>query len=82
MQSRLVNTNSDNYSGCMSEQMAAKLRKVIHESGMSVLTLSKLCGVPQPRISDFLAGKDIRLATAQKLADHFGLVLTDKSRRK
>jgi plasmid maintenance system antidote protein VapI len=59
----------------MSEQMADLLRSRIRRSGISALALSKLCGVPQQRISDFLNGNDIRLRTAQKLADHFGLIL-------
>lgn len=61
--------------GSMSKQMADTLRKAIAASGVPVLTLSKKCGVPQPRISDFMNGKDIRLKTAQKIADYFGLKL-------
>lgn len=59
----------------MSEQMAERLRTAIRDSGMSALALSKVTSVPQPRISDFLNGKDIRLTTAQKLADYFSLSL-------
>jgi predicted transcriptional regulator len=59
----------------MSKQMAEILREAIKESGISILALSKLCGVPQPRLFHFMAGKDIRISTAQKLCDHFGLVL-------
>ena len=62
--------------------MAEKLKDAIRNSGMSVLALSKLCGVPQPRIFDFLDGNDIRLGTAQKLADYFGLSLEETPKRK
>lgn len=73
--SRLVNTEVNNYSLPVSKQMADKLREAIRASGKSALALSKLTGVAQPRISEFLNGRDIKLTTAQKLADHFGLVL-------
>ena len=66
----------------MTEQMAEQLRLKIAGTEVSILALSKLCGVPQPRIHAFMNGKDIRLATAQKLADHFGLVLTVESSKK
>ena len=59
----------------MSEQMAELLRKTIRDSGLSANALWELTGVAQPTISEFLRGKDLRLSTAQKLADHFGLVL-------
>lgn len=62
--------------------MATLLRKRIRDSGMSMLALATATGVPQPRVWDFMHGKDIRLATAQKLADYFGLTLDDKSKRK
>lgn len=55
--------------------MAERLRQAIRDSGLSALALSKMTGVAQPRISEFLLGRDIKLTTAQKLADHFGLVL-------
>lgn len=59
----------------MSQQMATLLRDTIRASGLSAAKLSELTGVTQPTITEFLRGKDLRLATAQKLADHFGLVL-------
>ena len=76
------NTNSCNDNASMSKQMAEQLRDAVRNSGVSLLALSKLCGVPQPRLFDFMGGKDIRMATAQKLADHFGLVLTPEKRKK
>lgn len=76
----LVNTEVDNYSLAVSTQMADRLREAIRASGLSALALSRLTGVAQPRISEFLNGRDIKLTTAQKLADHFGLKL-DSSRK-
>lgn len=62
----------------MSEQMATVLRQRISESGMSLHAIAEAAGVPQPRVWAFMQGKDIRLATAQKLADYFGLELDEK----
>ena len=78
----IVNNDHYRYIQQMSKQMAEKLRKAIRESGLSAARLGKATGVTQPVISEFLRGKDIRLTTAQKLADYFGLKLTEASRRK
>ncbi len=59
----------------MSKQMADLLRAKIRSSGMTLTEVADKTGVPQPRLTVFMQGKDIRLATAQKLADHFGLKL-------
>ena len=59
----------------MSKRMAEILRNRILASGLSARALAALTDVKQQTISEFLRGKDIRLATAQKLADHFGLAL-------
>ena len=59
----------------MNKRLAEILRKAIRESKTSAIALSKVTGVSQPTITEFLNGKDIRLDTAQKLADHFGLTL-------
>lgn len=63
----------------MSDQMTQLLRKKIEQSNMSYLALAAAAGVPQPRIWDFMHGKDIRLTTAQKLADYFRLTLVEES---
>ena len=42
---------------------------------MTQTVLTKVCGVPQPRIAVFLGGGDIRLATAEKLMAYFGLTV-------
>jgi transcriptional regulator with XRE-family HTH domain len=57
----------------MPKDMADVLREAIRKSGTSALQLSKETGVSQPSITEFLRGADMRLATAQKLADYFGL---------
>jgi predicted transcriptional regulator len=64
----------------MSEQMAQQLRKLVNDSGKSILSIAKECGVTQSRLFYFMEGKDIRLQTAQKLADYFGLVLVPDER--
>ena len=55
--------------------MADILRARIRESGKTLVEIANAAGVPQPRLTVFMQGKDIRLTTAQKLADHFGLML-------
>lgn len=62
----------------MSKDLADTLREAIEKCGLSALALSKETGVSQPRITEFLRGKDIRLATAQKLAKYLGLELRRK----
>jgi plasmid maintenance system antidote protein VapI len=51
------------------------LRDAIRDSGKSVTALAKECGVPQPMLTRFVNGKDVRLETANKLAAYFGLTL-------
>lgn len=55
------------------------LRQAIRDSGVSANALAKACDVPQPTISTFLLGKDIRMKSADKLAAYFGLTLTSES---
>lgn len=66
----------------MSEQIAEMLRQVIRDSEISGLQLSRETGIKQPTISMFLNGAGISLSTAQKLADHFGLVLVLDAKKK
>jgi len=54
-----------------------QLRDKIRDSGKSANQLAVECGVPQPVLTRFLNGKDIRLETANKLATYFGLRLCD-----
>ncbi len=51
------------------------LREAIQKSGKSVNQIAKETGVLQQSLSKFMRGKDVRLETAQKLADYFGLSL-------
>lgn len=56
------------------------LREVIletfAESGESVLSLSKRCGVSQPQLSRFFSGgRDLRLSSVEKLCDALDLKL-------
>ncbi len=66
----------------MPKEMAAKLREAIRKSGLSALALSKVTGVSQPTITEFLRGADMKLDTAQKLATYLGLELTETKRRR
>lgn len=56
-----------------------QLRAAIKKSGLTQEQLAAKSGVRQGRISDFLNGKDIRLATAGKLAQAIGLRLSRTS---
>jgi transcriptional regulator with XRE-family HTH domain len=51
------------------------LRQAIRDSGLSAAALGKATGVAQQTISEFLRGKDLRLATAEKIGRHLGVEL-------
>jgi plasmid maintenance system antidote protein VapI len=56
--------------------IAEPLRKAIRESGQSVTSIAKATGIPQPVLSRFMNGQDIRVeATAEKLARYFGMTI-------
>jgi predicted transcriptional regulator len=59
----------------MKMNLADTLRKAIRDSGYTAGELSRATGVPQPTITRFLSGADMRLSRAQKLASHLGLTL-------
>lgn len=59
----------------LSGPLSATLRAAIRNSGKSANELAKATGVPQPTITRFLAGADMRLSRADKLAAHLGLKL-------
>lgn len=63
------------YSFRMSKELADTLRQAIRDSGQSANELAETTGVPQPTITRFLAGSDMRLSTAQKIAEYLGLEL-------
>ncbi len=54
------------------------LRSAIRDSGLTGTALAKKTGVPQPRICEFMQGRDIRLKTAEKLARFLRLELKPK----
>ena len=57
-----------------SPQISAVLRKAIQASEMNIHQLAKATGVSHPIILRFLSGeRDIRLATADKLAATLGV---------
>lgn len=58
--------------------LAELLRGLIRESGLSLRELSRQTGIPQPRLTVFMGGKEIRTDTAQKLIDHFGVTFKTK----
>jgi predicted transcriptional regulator len=58
--------------------MASALRDGITKSGKSANEIARATGVPQPTITRFLAGADMRLSRAQKIADYLGLELRPK----
>ncbi len=62
----------------MTKTMADILREAIRKSGQSAGQLAELTGVSQPTITEFLRGKDMRLDTAQKLAEFLGLTLQER----
>lgn len=53
-----------------------QLREAIRKSGKSALSIAKATGVPHPTITRFLAGADLRISRAAKLAAYFGMRLT------
>ena len=63
----------------MSFGITDALRKAIRSSGKSVYQLAKDSGVAHPVIFRFLSGeRDIRLATADKLASTLGVKVRSK----
>ena len=65
--------------------LAQVIRDAIKRVGITQYQLNKITGIPQGGLSVFLAGGDIRMGTASKLAHVLGLELTenpDKAPRK
>lgn len=61
------------------QQISDALRRAIRGSKKSVNQLAKDAGVSHPVILRFLSGeRDIRLATADKLATTLGITITHK----
>lgn len=66
----------------MSKVLADSLRDAIRKSGISATALAEETGVPQPTITRFLAGADMKLETAGRLAAYLGMELKPKKRPK
>lgn len=64
----------------MSKLLADTLRGAIVKSGLSANALAEKTGVPQPTITRFLAGADMKLETAGKIAEVLGLRLVEVKR--
>lgn len=62
----------------MSKELANILREAINNSGESANAIARATGVPQPTITRFLAGADMKLSTAARLAEYLKLELKRK----
>jgi hypothetical protein len=52
------------------------LRRAVRDSGLSVSALSRRCDIPQPSLSQFVAGRrGLAMVNVQRLLDYFGLEL-------
>ena len=60
---------------------AETLRKTIRAAGLTQYHLAKQTGIPQSALSQFMRGKDLRLATFQKLCHVVGLELAQNPER-
>lgn len=65
-----------------SQNWAEVLRNKIETSGKSRYAISQATGIGENMLSRLMAGKTVSLATAERLADYFGLVLTDSKNLK
>lgn len=59
----------------MSRTIAETLRNAINTCGKSANEIARETSVPQPTISRFLQGADMRLSKAEKIAAFLGLEL-------
>ena len=59
----------------MPKDIAEQLRKAIQECGLSARKLEEETVVPHPTITRFLAGADMRISRAAKIAAFLGLEL-------
>ena len=55
------------------------LRRAIRDCGISASELERRTGVPQPTITRFQAGADMKLSTADRMAEYLGLALVKKA---
>ncbi|MEX2138584.1 MAG: helix-turn-helix transcriptional regulator [Pirellulales bacterium] len=55
--------------------LSDQLRQAIERSGLSHNEIARQTKIPQPTITRFVNGLDMRLSNADRLAAHFGLTL-------
>ncbi len=63
------------------ESLADQLRKVIRDSGVSIHGLARECELVQSTVHRFMAGGDMGLEAADKIARHYGVRFTRPRRR-
>lgn len=66
----------------MPKDMADVLRKAIDSSGLPLLTIAQETGVSPATLSEFMAGADMRLSTASKIAEYLKLELKPRPTRR
>jgi plasmid maintenance system antidote protein VapI len=63
------------YTGVVPKELADILRDAVRKSGLPQYALAEKADVPQSRLSTFMAGGDLTLRNASKLAKVLGLTL-------
>lgn len=65
------------------QTLSDQLRDAIRNSGLSILAVAKISGVPESVLNRFMRGeRDLRLQTAEKVAAAFRMRLTKPKRVK
>jgi plasmid maintenance system antidote protein VapI len=62
--------------------ISSQLRDAIKDSGQSANALARATGVPQPTITRFLNGAQMRTENIDRLAEYFGLKLCREKKTK
>jgi len=65
----------------MPKDLAEILRRAVRDSGLPLLTIADKTGAGVSTLSEFMAGADMRLGTASKIAAFLGLELVPKKKR-
>lgn len=64
----------------MSETLAKAIRDALLATGKSHNAIARETGIPQPTITRFLNGRDVRVSIASALADYAGLALSSSAK--
>ncbi len=80
MHFRIDNQMPNSKNRGMAEAISTALRKAIEASGVSHNEIAKATGIPQPTITRFVNGADLRVSNCDALAAYFGLSLSGKRR--